>query len=72
MKQPTHQFHKMLFHILKCLACNAEKTLQLKIKKKRLNIANFLNIYTNLYTYNTCDENESKKKKKKKEKNEKN
>ena len=70
MKQSTSQFRKIFFHILKCLACNAEKTLQLKIKKKRLNIANFLNIYTNLYTYNTRDENESKKKKK--EKNEKN
>ena len=28
--------------------------------KKRMNIANFLNIYTNIYTYITCDENDSK------------
>ena len=34
MKQSTHQFHKIFVHILKCLACNAEKTLQLKITKK--------------------------------------
>ena len=34
MKQSTHQFHKRFFHISKCLACNAEKTLQLKITKK--------------------------------------
>ena len=34
MKQSTHQFHKIFFHISKCLACNAEKTLQLKIKKE--------------------------------------
>ena len=34
MKQSTHQFHKIFFHISKCLACNAEKTLQLKITKK--------------------------------------
>ena len=34
MKQSTHQFHKVCFHISKCLACNAEKFLQLKITKK--------------------------------------
>ena len=34
IKQSTHQFHKIFFHISKCLACNAEKTLQLKITKK--------------------------------------
>ena len=34
IKQSTHQFHKIFFHISKCLACNAEKTLQLKIIKK--------------------------------------
>ena len=34
MKQPTHQFHNIFFHISKCLACNAEKTLQLKKTKK--------------------------------------
>ena len=49
MKQSTHQFHKIFFHISKCLACNAEKTLQLKITKKRMNITNFINIYTNIY-----------------------
>ena len=59
MKQSTHQFHKIFFHISKCLACNAEKTLQLKIAKK-MNIANFINIYTNIYTYIICDENDSK------------
>ena len=59
MKQSTHQFHKIFFHISKFLACNAEKTLQLKITKK-MNIANFLNIYTNIYTYVICDKNDSK------------
>ena len=49
MKQSTHQFHKIFFHISKFLACNAEKTLQLKITKKRMNIANFINIYVNIY-----------------------
>ena len=33
MKQLTHQFHKRFFHISKCLACNAEKILQLKKKE---------------------------------------
>ena len=29
-------------------------------KKKRGNIANFINTYTNIYTYIICDENDSK------------
>ena len=28
--------------------------------KKRMNIANFINIYTNIYTYIICDKNDSK------------
>ena len=60
MKQSTHQFHNIFFHISKCLAWSAEKTLQLKITKKRMNVANFINIYTNIYTYILCDENDSK------------
>ena len=59
MKKATHQFHKILFHISKCLACNIEETLELKITK-RMNISNFINIYTNIYTYIICDENDSK------------
>ena len=30
--------------------------------KKRMNIANFINIYTNIYTRIKCDENDSKQK----------
>ena len=37
-----------------------KKTLQLKITKKPTNIANFINIYTNKYTYIIYDENDSK------------
>ena len=59
MKQSTHQFHKTFFHLSKSLGCNAEKTLQLK-NKKGMNIAYFINIYTNIYTYSICDENDSK------------
>ena len=29
-----------------------------------MDIANFINIYINMYTYNICDKNDSKKKKK--------
>ena len=60
MKQSTHQFHKRFFHISKCVARNAEKTLQLKITKKRMNITNFINIYKNIYTDMICDDDESK------------
>ena len=62
MKQSAHQFHKKKIHISKCLACNAEKALQLKLTKQRIDIANFINIYTNIYTYIICDENDSKQK----------
>ena len=36
------------------------KNITVEDNKKRLNIANFMNIYTNIYTYITCDENDSK------------
>ena len=60
ISQSTLQFHKIFYHISKCLACNAEKTLQLKITKNRMNIAEFMNMYINIYTYIICDENDSK------------
>ena len=34
IKQSNHEFHKIVFHISKSLACNAEKTLQMKLTKK--------------------------------------
>ena len=60
MKQSTHQFRKIFFHISKCLACNAEKNITAEDNKKRMNIANFINIYTNICTYTICDEKDSK------------
>ena len=45
MKQSTRQFHKIFFHISKCLACNAEKNITVEDNKKRMNRANFINIY---------------------------
>ena len=59
MKESTHQFQKKKIFISKCLACNAEITLHLKITK-RMNLANFINIYTNISTYIICDENDAK------------
>ena len=60
MKLSTHQFHKIFFHISKCLACSTEKTLLLKITKERIDIANFMNIYTTIFAYIICDENDLK------------
>ena len=34
MEQSSRQFQKIFFQISKCLACNAEKILQLKMTKK--------------------------------------
>ena len=60
MKQSAHQFHKKDFHISKCLACNAKKNTTVDDQKKKMNLANFRNTYTNTYTYIICDENDSK------------
>ena len=44
-----------------------KKTLKLKITKKRMSLASYINIYTyvsfiNIYTYAKCGENDSKQK----------
>ena len=57
MKRQTRQFHKIFFQISKRLACNAEKNITIKDNK---NLANFINIYANIYTDIICDENDSK------------
>ena len=59
MKQSTRQFHK-IFSYLKMFSMQCRKNSTVEDNKKRMNIANFLNIYTNIYTYITCDENDSK------------
>ena len=38
-----------------------KKNLTVEDNQKRMNIANFKYIYTNIYTYIICDENESNK-----------
>ena len=50
MNQLTHQFHKIFFHISKCLVCNVEKLLHLKITKTSVNITNLhMYIYIQIY-----------------------
>ena len=50
MKHSARQFHKIFFHISKCLVCNAEKNITVEDNKKKMNITNFINTYTNIYT----------------------
>ena len=38
------------------------KNITVEDNKKRMNITNFINIYTNIYTYIKCDKNDSKQK----------
>ena len=35
------------------------KNITVEDNKKRMNITNFINIYTNIYTYIICDKNDS-------------
>ena len=59
VKQSNHQFHKLFVHISKYLTVNAEKNITTEDNKKRI-ITNFINIYASIYTYTTCDKNDSK------------
>ena len=49
-----------IFSYLKMLSMQCRKNITVEDNKKRMNIANFINIYTNIYTYIICDENDSK------------
>ena len=49
-----------IFSYLKMFSMQCRKNIAVEENKKRINIANFVNIYTNIYTYILCDENESK------------
>ena len=48
------------FSYLKMFSMEFRKNITAEDNKKRTNIANFINIYTNIYTYIICDENDSK------------
>ena len=49
MKQSTHQFHKNIFSYLKMFSMKFRKNITVEDNKKRMNIANFINIYTNTH-----------------------
>ena len=49
-----------IFSYFKMLSTQCRKNITVEDNKKRMNIANFINIYTNIYTYIICDENDSK------------
>ena len=49
-----------IFSYLKMFSMQSRKKITVEDNKKRKNIANFINIYTNSYTYIICDENDSK------------
>ena len=38
----------------------SRENLTVEDNKKRIDVTNFINIYTNIYTYIKCDENDSK------------
>ena len=49
-----------IFSHLKMFSMQCRKNIKFEDNKKRTNIANFINIYTNTYAFITCDENDSK------------
>ena len=49
-----------IFSCLKMFNMQCRKIITVEDNKKRINIINFINIYTNIYTYIICDKNESK------------
>ena len=51
---------KNIFSYLKIFSMQCRKIITVEDNKKRMNINNFINIYTNTYTYIICDKNDSK------------
>ena len=49
-----------IFSYLKMFTMKCRKNITVEDKKIRMNIANFINIYANTYTYIIYDENDSK------------
>ena len=49
-----------IFSYLKMFSMQCRKNIAVEDNKKRMNITNFTNIYTNIYTYIICDKNDSK------------
>ena len=49
-----------IFSYLKIFNMQCSKNIKVEDNKKRMNIAVFINIYANIYTYIICDKNDSK------------
>ena len=49
-----------IFSYLKIFSMQCRKNITVEENKKRMNITNFINKYTNIYTYIICDKNDSK------------
>ena len=49
-----------IFSYLKMFSMQCRKNITVEDNKKRMNITNFINIYTNIYTYIICDKSDSK------------
>ena len=49
-----------IFLYNKMFSMQCRKNIIVEDDKKRMNIAKFINRYTNIYTYIICDENDSK------------
>ena len=49
-----------IFLYLKMFSMQCRKIITVEDNKKRMKITNFINIYTNIYTYIICDKNDSK------------
>ena len=49
-----------IFSYLKMFSKQRRKNITVEDNKKRMNITNFINIYTNIYTYIICDKSGSK------------
>ena len=49
-----------IFSYLKMFSMQCRKVITVEGNKKRMNITNFINIYTNIYAYIICDKNDSK------------
>ena len=51
-----------IFSYLKMFSMKCNKSIIVEDNKKRMNVADFINIYANISTYIICDENDSKQK----------
>ena len=53
-------FSQNIFSYLKMFSIECRKNITVEDNEKRMNITNFINKDTNIYTYIICDKNDSK------------